>query len=315
MPIHRTAIVLSGLTRENIIVGEGTEFELKGELIIPEDKGPFRAVVLVQGSGPQDMDEKVGVNRTFWDLSNYLGENGIASIRYDKRTLTYGQKMVETDLTGITVEEETIQDAILAKKILMKDDRIDKNKIFIIGHSLGGMLAPRIDAEGGDFAGIVILSGSPRNLSDIIIDQNVNAIAALPEEQRAAADAQFKWLLDTFDKMMDMTDEEAKSTMLGNVALYYLKEMNEHPAESYLNNMTKPILIMQGDKDFHVFVDKDFNGYRRMLEGKKNVAFKLYPGLSHLYNPSIKGTIEDYNVKADMDKGVLKDITEWIKTQ
>ncbi|MBQ3592469.1 MAG: alpha/beta fold hydrolase, partial [Clostridia bacterium] len=148
---------------ENIILGAGTKFPLKGVLTLPDSSaGPVPAVVLVHGSGSSNMDEKVMKLTPFRDLAEGLAERGVASVRYDKRSFAHGLKMIRDKSTPITVKQETIEDAILAAELLRQDARIDSGRICIIGHSMGGMLAPRIDAEGGNFAGLILLAGSPR---------------------------------------------------------------------------------------------------------------------------------------------------------
>jgi len=138
------------MVNEKIVLGAETNYPLNGILAIPDGtNGLLPAVVLVHGSGPSNMDEKVENITPFKDLAQGLSEKGIAVLRYNKRTFVYGKQM-KTD-TGLSVREETIEDAILAADFLRKDIRIDSNKMFILGHSMGGMLAPRIDAEGGDF--------------------------------------------------------------------------------------------------------------------------------------------------------------------
>lgn len=122
---------------EKIVLGAETKYPLNGILTFPnETNGLFPTVVLVHGSGPSNMDEKIGNNYPFKDLAEGLSEKGIAVLRYDKRTLVYGKEMKND--TGLSVKEETIDDAILASDFLQKDSRIDSNKIFIVGHSLGG---------------------------------------------------------------------------------------------------------------------------------------------------------------------------------
>jgi hypothetical protein len=161
-----------GFTDIPVIVGEGTDFPLNGILSMPDNvSGKIPAVVLVHGSGPQDMDETIFENKPFRDIAEHLASNEIAVIRYDKRTFAHGAKAVQTFGGGLSVWEETIEDAILAAEMLRSDPRIDENRVFIIGHSLGGMLAPRIHAEGGNFAGLILLAGSPRFLLDISKNQ------------------------------------------------------------------------------------------------------------------------------------------------
>ncbi|MBR4878554.1 MAG: alpha/beta hydrolase, partial [Clostridia bacterium] len=128
------------MTSEKITIGKGTKYPLDGRLTLPDNlANPVPAVVFVHGSGSSNMDEKVGKLTPFRDLAEGLAKHGIASVRYDKRPYKYGFRM--TVKGGITVREEVIEDAILAKKLLESDNRIDKNNIFIVGHSMGGMLA------------------------------------------------------------------------------------------------------------------------------------------------------------------------------
>ena len=184
------------------------------------------AVLLVQGSGPTDMDETVGNNKPFLDISQALAEKGIAVLRYDKRTKVYGKKMLKEGAGNITVEDEVIEDAILAANILKNDERIDAKKVYLLGHSLGGMLAPRIDSQGGDFAGIIICAGSLRTLSDILISQNEDILGQLGNMLKKIAAKQITKLKNKFDAITAMSEEEAKKTrVVGKTYAWYFKEM------------------------------------------------------------------------------------------
>jgi len=301
---------------ETVVIGEGTEYELEGTLSIPEGaKAPYPAVVLVHGSGPSDRDETIYANKPFRDIADYLSSKGIAVLRYDKRTYTHQMKMAKM-IQEITVREETIEDAINASKLLKADERIDKDRVYIIGHSLGGMLAPRIDAEGGDFAGLIIMAGSPRTFAEIMADQIRAAIDQLSEEERAAAQDRIKGLeelIELLGRLDTMSDEEAKSINIsGGASGYYFKEMAAHPASAYLANIEKPVLILQGGKDFQVYPDKDYVEYQSLLSGKPNVTFKLYPELNHLFMTSTTGDATEYLSPGKVDSEVLEDIAEWI---
>jgi len=305
------------MVEEKIVLGAETKYPLNGILTIPDEtKGLFPAVVLVQGSGPSNMDEKIGNIYPFKDLANGLSGKGIAVLRYDKRTFVYGKEM-RKDI-GLTVKEETIEDAILAANFLRSDSRIDSNKIFIIGHSLGGMLAPRIDAEGGKFAGIIIMGGSPRKFEEILMDQNNEVLNSLNKFLKVIAKKQIAALSSKFNNIYNLSDEEAKSTsVLGKyVRAYYLKEMGEHPSANYLKELNKPIFILQGEKDFHVSVEKDFNGYKRILGDRSNVTYKLYLNLNHAFMPFVYGEIrkakKEYKVAQHVDQQVINDIADWI---
>jgi len=192
---------------ENIIIGEGTDWPLGGYLTLPHQasaSAPVPAVVLVHGDGPGDRNQAVFGYRPFYDIAAYLSANGVAVLRYDKRTLAHGPETAQAFGRGITVWEETIEDAILAADLLRADPRI--GNVYMAGFSLGGMLAPRIHASGGDFDGIIIMAGSPRNPTDIIADQNLLGTEAYiaAQSQRVQALGELVLYLDTDDLWLEI---------------------------------------------------------------------------------------------------------------
>ena len=207
------------MIREKIIIGEGSEYPLNGLLTLPEDLSkPVPAIVMVHGSGASNMDEKVMKLTPFKDLAEGLVKHGIASVRYDKRTFVHGRKMAKAKACP-TVKEETIEDALLAIELLKKDPRIDHDRVFILGHSMGAMLAPRIDAEGGNVKGLVMMAGTPYRLEDVVLRQL---------KQSGGSKSILKWLVGLeykifarkFDSLYQMSDEAAKKKKFaGNVSL------------------------------------------------------------------------------------------------
>ncbi len=125
-----------------IQIGHGT-WVLPGTMSIPRGDGPFAAVLLVHGSGPQDRDETIPPNKPFRDLAWGLASQGIAVLRYEKRTKAYAAQLGSVRDT-ITVKEEVLDDALEAVALLRERPEIDAQQIFVLGHSLGGYLAPRI---------------------------------------------------------------------------------------------------------------------------------------------------------------------------
>ena len=303
---------------ENIIIGKDTKYPLNGLLTLPNDAStPVPAVVLVHGSGSSNMDEKVGKLTPFKDLAEGLAKYGIASIRYDKRSFAHGMKMIRDKSTIITVKEETIEDAVLATELLKMDSRIDPEKIFIIGHSMGGMLAPRIDSEGGNYRGLILMAGSPRKLEEIMIEQLEEHVRSGKGLLRWIAKKQLAKVAPMFDGLYQRSDEDAKNKKVGGgTTLYYFKEMGEHDAAGYLLPSQKPILIMQGEKDFQVNMDKDFSTYQNLLKGKPNVTFRSYPKLNHAFVPAVYESIskltKEYNIEQHISDEVISDIANWI---
>ena len=296
----------------------GSEYPLEGLLAIPDSEKPsYPAVVLVHGSGAHDMDETIKGIKPFKDIAEGLAKFDIASIRYNKRSLTYGKQIVKALGSDLTVKEEVVEDAILAADFLRSDARINSDKIFIAGHSLGGMLAPRIDAEGGSFAGLIILAGSPRKLEDIMKEQQAEYLNSAKGFVKWIAGKQIKKISEKLDKVSIISDEEAKSTRFaGGTTLYYLKEMGAKSPAEYLEGSTKPILVMHGDKDLQVLTDKDFDGYKKILENHPDVTFKLYPNLNHCFMPSvyseINKLIKEYELERHVEEYVISDMAEWV---
>ena len=197
------------MTEEKIIIGEGTEFPLNGILTLPENpEKPVPAVVFVHGSGSSNMDEKVMKLTPFKDLAEGLGRHGIASIRYDKRSFAHGRKMLKKG--SLTVREEVIEDAVLASEMLKNDPRIDSEKVFIIGHSMGAMLAPRIDFEGGNFKGLVLLAGTLDTLEEVLFRQLEEMKNGKSKIMSWVASAQDKKFRKSFENLYEISDEEAK---------------------------------------------------------------------------------------------------------
>ena len=308
------------MKQEKIILGQGSRFPLKGMLTLPDGDGPFPAVVLVHGSGSSNMDEKVGKLTPFKDIALGLADRGIASVRYDKRSYAHGLKMVLDRKTVITAREETIDDALLAASLLRSDSRIDPDRVFLLGHSMGGMLAPRIECSGGDFRGLILLAGTPRRMEEVLADQIRQIMAAQPAFVKKLGEKKTEGLLGSFEGLYDMTDDEARAKKLGGgTTLYYFKEMGQPTVEQWLEKTHKPMLVMQGEKDVQVKADVDFALYRSLLGDRENVTFRLYPGLNHCFVPARFDTIADakkeFTPERHMGPEVLDDLADWILKQ
>lgn len=300
-----------------VIVGEGTDYPLNGLLTLPDDcSAPVPAVVMVHGSGPSNMDEKVMKLTPFKDLAEGLAERGVASLRYDKRTFAHARKM-KKQLT--TVKEETIDDALLAVELLKNDPQIDPDRVFLLGHSMGAMLAPRIDAQGGDVRGMILLAGTPYRLEEIVLRQ-LGQVKSGNFLMKSIVALEYKIYAKKFDGLYEMSDEEAqKKKFAGNLSLYYFKEMGRKTAADYLLEHEKPVLILQGGKDFQVLADDDFKAFQSLLAQRENTFFKLYPELNHLfvkglYNDILKAT-KEYSVERHIGDDVIDDIAAFIHNQ
>lgn len=314
--LHANAQLPENVMEEEVVIGEGTEFELGGTLTLPRVvDGPVPAVVIVHGSGPSDRDGSAYAYRPYRDIAWGLATEGIAVIRYDKRTYTHQQKMAVVE--DITVMEETVEDALLAAQLLREDPRIDAEHVFLAGHSLGGMLAPRIDAEGGNFAGLMILAGSPRSLVDIIYDQNIAYIEAgdLDADTVQVYERQLELEMAKAERLSEMTRAEALEETLFGLPAYYFKEMESFDLEEYLASFDQPILVLHGEDDFQVYTEKDFVAWESLLHSHETATLKSYPGLNHFfiaYEGPDKGSIREYEHPARVEAQVIEDIASWV---
>jgi hypothetical protein len=296
-----------------VVVGSG-EWQLSGTLTLPKGTGPFPAVVLVHGSGPNDRDETVGPDKPFKDIAWGLATRGIAVLRYDKRTKVYGEKMAA--FATLTVKEETIDDALAAVDVLHHTNQIDPTRIFVLGHSLGGYLAPRIGQaarSASNIAGLIILAGPTRHLEDLMLEQTQYILSLAgsisPEEQQQLD--QLTQMVKTV-KNLKPEDQLPKEGILGAPAAYWLDLQNYQPAQ-LASSLTLPMFILQGERDYQVTL-QDFQGWKDALSSKSNVQLKTYPDLNHLFvTGSGKSTPAEYNIPANVSVSIIVDIAAWVK--
>ena len=170
--------------------------ELPGILTVPKGEGPFPAVVLIHGSGSSDKDETVGSLKPFKDLAEGLAARGIAVYRFDKRSYVFGL-MIAAD-KHFTLENESIEDAVNAVQMLAAQEKIDPERIYVLGHSLGGNAIPAIarelETKPAGACGFIMLAASPRPLDKLMREQYEFLYSLMPEiteEQQAEKDQTF----------------------------------------------------------------------------------------------------------------------------
>ena len=307
-------VKLDSFKEQEVQVGQG-EWVLPGILSMPVGKGPFAAVVLVQGSGPHDWDETIGPNKPFRDLAWGLASQGIAVLRYDKRTKVYGTKIQDLMAT-FTVKEETIDDALAAVALLRRNAQVNPQQIMVLGHSLGGYLLPRIGTADPAIAGLIVLAGMTRKLEDTILDQYTYIFllsGTLPAEQQQQLEELKKQVARVQDPALSLSTPAAELP-LGVPPAYWLDLRDYQPA-IMAQALPQPMLILQGESDYQVTME-DFQGWKDALGTRNNVQFKSYPGLYHLFMPvegGGKATPAAYNVAGHVVVEVVVDIARWIK--
>ncbi len=299
--------------REQAVTVGSSAWALPGTLTTPQGDGPFPALVLVHGSGPNDRDESIGANKPFRDLAEGLSSQGVAVLRYDKRTLVHGAKMLAQE-TPLTVKQETVEDALHAVKLLSGHAEIDRSRIFVAGHSLGGYLVPRIAAHDLDelIAGYVILAGSTRPTEDLMWEQT-NYILALDGEKSPADAEQLAKLKQEIERLKSdaLPDAPADRPILGARPGYWLDLRGYRPAIE-ARSVKRPMLVLQGGRDYQV-TDEDFQNWKDGLTSRPDVRFKRYPRLNHLFIPGAgPSTPAEYQLAGNVARTVVDDIRAWI---
>lgn len=281
----------------------------KGILTLPNGVERAPAVVLVHGSGPHDEDETIGVNKPFRDLATGLSSNGIAVLRYQKRTHAYQLRLAAEG--RISVREEVVDDALAALKFVRAHPRVDPARVFVVGHSLGATLGPQIAHEDGKVAGAVLLAGTARDLTDVLLDQ-LGYIASLPLPNQAQNQKMYDETLATLMKVRN--GELGDDATVLNVPVTYWKELSTAAERSLevARGLSCRLLIVNGGRDYQV-TKKDYDLYRRELAARSNVSFKWFKNCNHLFFAGESmSTPQEYEKAGHVDEAVIKYLVKWI---
>lgn len=298
----------------SVEVGE-EPWVLPATLTIPVGEGPFPAVILVHGSGPHDRDETIGPNKPFRDLAGGLAGNGIAVLRYEKRTSHYAQALVG-EIDGFTVDEEVVDDAVAAIAYLRQVERVDPDRIFVLGHSLGASLAPRI-AETAlrtteEYpAGLIMMAPYARPLTDLVLEQ-CEYLVGLDGQISAEEAAQLEQVRADVTKIKEGSLEPGE-LVLGACKAYWDDLLAYDPVAAG-RSLGLPMLILQGERDYQVTME-DFAIWQAELKGAAHATLTSLPGLNHLFMfGEGKPSPDEYNEPGDVDQVVISTIAEWVKS-
>ena len=285
--------------------------ELQGVLTVPKGEGPFPAVVLIHGSGASDKDETVGNLKPFRDIAEGLAAQGVAVYRFDKRTKTFGMQLASDK--SFTLENESIEDAVNAVQLLAAQEKINPDRILVLGHSLGGNAVPAIARVLEDApvkaCGFIMMSASPRPLDGLMREQiaYLDSLGQIPEDQRQTYDDMLKEL----DKLQDI-DSLAEDEPVAGAYPAYWKWLADYDILQAAEEITRPVLLLQGEEDYQVTME-DFGIWQERFGGKENWTLKSYPGLTHCLTPGLKtegGAV--YNRDEKTDAQVILDIAEFV---
>jgi uncharacterized protein len=288
-------------------------WKLPGTLTTPVGDGPFPIVVLVHGSGPHDEDETVGANKPFKDLAWGLASNGVAVLRYKKRTAQYGAEAVD-DIASMTVSDETINDAKAAIDLASKQPKIDAKRVFMLGHSEGGYVAPRVADGDHEIAGLILLAADERPLEVLILDQlrYLSSFPGVPPEQAKKQIADAEQAAKTIESP-DLNLGDTITVLGSKIPASYFLDLRGYDPGATAAKLKIPILILQGGRDYQVTTD-DFEAWKKALAGHANVTFKLYPDLNHIFQSGEgKSKPTEYDKAGHMSETTIADIAGWVR--
>ena len=285
--------------------------EMPGILTVPKGEGPFPAVVLIHGSGASDMDENVGNVKPFRDIAEGLAVRGVAVYRFDKRTFTFGLQLASDK--SITLESESIEDAVNAVQLLAAQEKINPDRILVLGHSLGGNAIPAIARalEGTPVkaCGFIMMAASPRPLDVLTREQieYLDSLGQIPEDQRQI----YGDMLKELDKLQDIDSLPEDEPVAGAYPAYW-KWLKDYDILQAADEIMQPVLLLQGEEDYQVTME-DFGIWQEHFGKKENRTLKSYPGLTHCFTPGVKTEgVNAYLGDKKIDARVISDIAEFV---
>ncbi len=337
-PIKPFPYYSEDITFENKKVG----INLAGTLTLPNKEGVFPVVILISGSGPQNRDEELLGHKPFLVLSDFLTKNGIAVLRYDDR----GIAMSKGDFKTAT-SADFATDVESAIAYLKTRKEINKNKIGLIGHSEGGLIAPMVASKSKDVAFIVLLAGtgiqgdsllllqkklieeaSGINKEDIQKGQSsnrkvfdiVNKSTSL-EQLNSDLTIYFKQILKdnpNTQKPAEMSDDDFVNLQVKQIATPWMQYFIKYNPATALEKVKCPVLAINGEKDLQVPPKENLEAINKALTkgGNKRVTTKELPNLNHLFQECKTGSPDEYaTIEQTFSPIALTEILKWLQTQ
>lgn len=278
------------------------EHDIPGLLTLPKEVANPPVVILISGSGPQDRNSMIGPNVPFKDIAHSLAKHGIATLRYDDRY--YHDPSL---FKAATIQEEMLDDVASAIEST-KDLPLDQERIYLIGHSLGGMMIPKLLSDHPEVAGGISLAGTPRQLQDLIRDQQLAQLKSQGEDQTMIDTLNQQ--MDGVDRLIEELDTPKGADILGIPDQYWIS-LRDAKAANY-TAFHQPMLILQGGKDFQVYPEIDYPAWQELFHDRSDITYQLFDDLNHLFMPSQTGEVSEYTIKQTVAPEVIEAISEWI---
>ncbi|EIA08216.1 hypothetical protein HJ01_01938 [Flavobacterium frigoris PS1] len=282
--------------------------DLKGTILIPENNNLKKLVLFVHGSGPQDRDETIYENKPFKEIAEILFEKGIASYRFDKRTLTNPESFDEKS----TVDNEVTNDIIAIINYFKEDKQFKDYEIIVLGHSLGANLLARIANKSNQISKIILMAANARPLEILVAEQYDYLYKLNPSQELLEAVNNVKGQI-AFLNSKDFNVNSPKEKLPLNLSAYYWQSLLDYNPLKEIKKVKIPILILQGERDYQVSM-KDFELWKSTLKNNTKATFISYPKLNHLFM-SGDGISDpkEYLIKGNVDAKVIEDVFDFVK--
>ena len=320
--------------------------KLAGTLTMPKEGGPFPAVVLVTGSGPQDRDETLLGHKPFLVLADHLARKGIAVLRFDDR----GVGKSKGDFNKAT-SADFATDAFAAMEYLANRKEIDSKRIGLAGHSEGGLIAPMVAAEHPDKTDFIVMLAGTGAKGDAIIERQTQEIGKASGATREGLEVSARLQKLLMDTARSQPDEAAAKKALAGVAVAFAKKLSEaekkaleiegnsdeglkaseeaaatfaspwmrfflnHDPTPVLARVKCPVLAVNGSLDLQVLPDQNMPLIEKSLKEGGNTRFetKVFPGLNHLFQHAKTGQLSEYGqIEETMAPEVMELVASWI---
>lgn len=279
-----------------------------GILTTPSDVKHPPVVILIAGSGPCDMDESLFSNKPFRDIAWGLAQQGVASYRFDKRTY----KNAATLPDDLTVQDEYVDDVLAAIDLIKQQKNLDTNNIYLLGHSEGGYVLPRIASQTKDVSGYVMMAAPARPLEDLFVEQIAylaNLDGSISEEEQLSIDESTK----EQQAVKDIQADSAQRMYFGMLPTSYLYDLKDYNPLTVAASIQEPVYVAQGDRDYQVTMD-DYTAWNEAYRDSKNWSFKTYEGLNHvMMEGSNPPSPKNYETRSNVSATFITDIAEFIK--
>ena len=286
-----------------------------GTLSLPNAPGPFPALVLLGGSGPEDRDGSIGRSKPLKDLAWGLASRGIAVLRFDK--VTHAHPHLVSENRAFTVADEYLHDARAAIALLRAHPAVDAARIFVAGHSLGGTVAPRVAAAEPSVAGLVLLAGGAQPLQWAAVRQ-VSYLASLAPATAAASQPGIDALTEQAKKVdsPDLSTETPDAELPFGVPAPYWLDLRAYDPVAVASGLRQPMLIVQGGRDYQATVADDLSRWRDGLGQRPDVTIRVYRADNHFFFPGTgPSSPAELAAPQHLDPEVVAGVAAWLSAE